>query len=49
MIGLPRVYVGKCAGSESVGRLRKRFIDTMNFKEKRFGCHARIGVNGGGL
>ena len=25
-----RVYIGKCAGSCSVGRPRKRLIDTMN-------------------
>ena len=25
-----RVHLGKCAGSRSVGRTRKRWIDTMN-------------------
>ena len=24
-----RVYIGKCVGSRSVGRLRKRWIDTV--------------------
>ena len=28
MVGLPRVYVGVCAGSCSVGRMWKRWIDT---------------------
>ena len=37
-----RVYVGECAGSCSVGRPRKRWIDTMKecLKKKRFGYHA---------
>ena len=36
-IGLPRVYVGVCAGSRSVGRPQKRWIDTVKvFIEKRF-------------
>ena len=39
MIGLLRQYVGDCAGSCSVGRLRKIWIDTV-FKEKRFVCQA---------
>ena len=50
------VYVGKCAGCHSVGRLRKREIDTGEcFKEKGYGCQAKQGewclieVNGGGL
>ena len=34
-----RVYVGKCAGSRSVGRPRKRWIDTV--KE----CLGKIGLN----
>ena len=34
-----RVYVGECAGSHSVGRPRKRWIDTVkDCKKKRFGC-----------
>ena len=34
-----RVYVVECTGSRSVGRPRKRWIDTVkNFKEKWFGC-----------
>ena len=34
-----RDYVGECAGSRSVRRLRKRWIDSVKecFKEKRFG------------
>ena len=53
-----RVYVGECAGSYSVGRPRKRWIDTMKvFKQKKKGVWmsgkqgewSRIGVNGGGL
>ena len=37
-----RVYVGKCAGSRSVGRTRKRSTDTREglFKENKFGCQA---------
>ena len=36
-----RVYVGVCAGSCSLGRLRKRWIDTMkDCLKKRFGCQA---------
>ena len=30
-----RVYVGECAGSCSVGRLRKRWIDAMDCLRKR--------------
>ena len=52
-----RVHVDECAGSWSVGRPRKRGIDTLNdsFKKKRFGCQSNkenwdmIGVNGEGL
>ena len=34
-----RVYVRECAGSCSVCRLHKRWIDTkILLKEKRFGC-----------
>ena len=32
-----RVYGGECAGSRSVGRPRKRWIDTV---KDCFGCHA---------
>ena len=36
-----RLYVGEYAGSQSVGRLQKRGIDTMkDCKKKRFGCQA---------
>ena len=35
-IGLPRVFVGECAGSRSVGRPWKRWIDTvMKYLKKR--------------
>ena len=35
------VYVGECAGSSSVGRPRKRWIDTVKeYLRKRFGCQA---------
>ena len=30
-----RVYAGECAGSQSVGRLQKRWIDTMECFKKR--------------
>ena len=41
MIGL-REYVGECAGSHSIGRLWKRWIDiTKDFERKRFGYQAR--------
>ena len=46
------IYVGEWhAGSHSVGRPWKRWIDTMkDFRKNRFGCQAsRIRVNGGGL
>ena len=34
-----RVYVGECAGSRSVGRLKKRRIDTVKeCLRKGFGC-----------
>ena len=43
------VYVGKWAGSRSVGRARKRWIGTVKeFKEKRFGYQASKD-NGGSL
>ena len=37
-----RVYVRDCAGSRSVGRPRKRMIDTVEdiLRKKRFGCKA---------
>ena len=37
-----RVYVGMYAHSCSVGRLRKRWIDTVKncLKKKQFGCQA---------
>ena len=37
-----RVYVGECAGSRSVCRPRKRWIDMVKdfVKNKRFGCQA---------
>ena len=35
------VYVGECAGSHSVGRIRKRQIDTLkDCLRKRSGCKA---------
>ena len=35
-----RVYVGECAGSRSVSRPRKRWIDTVKgcLKKRGFGC-----------
>ena len=38
-----RIYVEECAGSHSVGRPRKKWIDTMKecLRKKRFGCQAR--------
>ena len=47
-----RIYVGKCAGSCSVSRLRKRWIDTVNDCLKKGGLHirqARRMMHGGGL
>ena len=37
-----RIYIGECAGSCSVGRKHKRWIDTVKecFKKKRFGYKA---------
>ena len=37
-----RVYIGECAGIHSVGRLQKRWIDTVKqcLRKKRFGCRA---------
>ena len=34
------VYVGECAGRRSVGRPRKRWIDTVECLRKRFGYQA---------
>ena len=45
-------YVGDCAGIRSVGRLWKRFIDTVKECLKKRGLdisQARIGVNGRGF
>ena len=36
-----RVYVGECAGSRSVGRLRKRWIDTVKDCLKKRGLDVR--------
>ena len=36
-----RVYVGECAGSHSVGRPRKRWIDTLKEYLKKRGLDAR--------
>ena len=37
-----RIYVRECAGSHSVGRTWKMWIDTVKncLKQKRFGCQA---------
>ena len=37
-----RVYVGVCAGSRSVCKPQKRWIDTVKecLRKKRFGCQA---------
>ena len=37
-----RVYVGECAGSRSVGRLRKRCIDTMKKYLKKRSLDIRL-------
>ena len=47
-----RVYVGECAGSRSVGRPRKRWIDTVKdcLKKRRLDVRqARKMVHGGDL
>ena len=49
-----KVYVGECAGSHSVGRPQKRWIDTVKncLKKKISGKQEEwymIGVNGGSL
>ena len=54
MIGFLRVYVGECAGSYSVCRPPKRWIDTMKDSLRKRGLDvkqewSRIGMNGGGL
>ena len=36
-----RVYVGECAGSRSVGRARKRWIDTVKDNLKKIGLDVR--------
>ena len=36
-----RVYVGECAGNGSVGRLRKRWIDTVKDCLKKRGLDVR--------
>ena len=36
-----RVYVGECAGSRSMGRLRKRWIDSMKDCLKKRGLDVR--------
>ena len=36
-----RVYVGECAGSHSVGKLRKRWIDTVKEYLKKRGLDVR--------
>ena len=40
-----KVYVGECAGSGTVGKPRKNWIDiVINYmKKKRFGCQASKG------
>ena len=44
MIGLLRgVYVGKCASSRSVGRQRRRMIDTVKDCLKKRGLDVRQG------
>ena len=35
---IKRVFVEECGGSHSVGRPRKRWIDTVKDCLKRFGC-----------
>ena len=51
-----RIYVGECAGSSSLGRLRKKWIDTVKECLKKRGLDVRQAkrmvqdrVNGGGL
>ena len=39
--GLRRFYVGECAGSHSVGMLRKRYIDTMKDCLRKRGLDVR--------
>ena len=36
-----RVYVGECAGSHSLGRLRKRWVDTMKECLRKRGLDVR--------
>ena len=41
MIRLLRVYIGECAGSRSVGRTRKRWVDTVKECLKKRGLDVR--------
>ena len=41
-----RVYVGECVGSSSVGRLWKRWIDTVNDCLKKRGLDVKQAENG---
>ena len=44
------VYVGECAGSCSVGRPHKRWIDNVKvWISGKQGKWSRVGMNGGGL
>ena len=38
-----RIYVGECASSRSVGRSRKRWIDTVNDRLRKRGLDVRQG------
>ena len=40
-IGLPRIYVGVCVGSRSVGRPRKRWTDTAKVCLRKRGLDVR--------
>ena len=40
-IGLLRVYVGECAGSHSMGRLQKRWIDSVKECLRKRGLNVR--------
>ena len=41
MIGLPRVYVGECAGIRSVGRSGERWIDAVKDRLRKRGLDVR--------
>ena len=43
-----RIYVGECAGSRSVGRPRKRWIDTVKECLRKRGLDVRSKENGPG-